>query len=77
MARVTDPQLQFPREWLLAQNARVPPATWGQVPLWNVKLEIVLSLFVRNLDDVPLHSKRRGHMGLPGNTEVVLHLQRY
>jgi hypothetical protein len=52
----------FPRELFVAQNARVPLATWAQVPILVI-LDIELIVRARNLDDVPLHSKRRGSSG--------------
>ena len=62
-----------PCEFLLAQKERVPIATWGQVPIILDILDNVPIARARNYADLNYTAK---DVGLPGNTKVVLHLQR-
>ena len=60
-------QHDLPREFLVAQNTRVPLATWGQVALVNEILDIELIFRSLNLGDPPLHSKRHRSSGKHGS----------
>ena len=52
-----------PREFFLAQKARVPIATWGQAPIILDILDSVPIVRARNYADLKLHSKRCGSSG--------------